>query len=145
MNLSEQSIKRAIEHIKKSKDTDLFPMLKEFEIFFDNENDFVNELKAIDIGEYNWQTYRRFIIPKDDVSYRIAVQLDPIDTILYEAIIFEYGILIENERISVSDNRVLVIDLHRLMMDNFMTKRIRGKNVGRLYRIWNNSIPMLFI
>lgn len=106
MNLSEQSIKRAIEHIKKFKDTDLFPTLKEFEIFFDNESDFVNELKNIDIGEYSWQTYRRFIIPKDDVSYRIAIQLDPIDTILYEAIIFEYGSLIENERISVSANRV---------------------------------------
>ena len=106
MNLSEQSIKRAIEHIKKSKDTDLFPMLKEFDIFFDNENDFVNELKAIDIGNYNWQTYRRFIIPKDEVSYRIAVQLDPIDTILYEAIIFEFGSFIENKRIPVSDDRL---------------------------------------
>lgn len=106
INLSEQSIKRAIEHVKKSKDTDLFPMLKEFEVFFENEVDFINELKSIDIGEYNWQSYRRFIIPKDEVSYRIAVQLDPIDTILYEAIFFEYGHLIENERIPVSNNRV---------------------------------------
>ena len=42
--------------------------------------------------------HRRFIVPKDDVSYRQATQLDPQDTIILSAIVFEYGNHIEAHR-----------------------------------------------
>jgi len=106
MNLSVNTFKWVLKHIKKDKDTDLFPKLKEYEILFSNEADLINELSKIDIGNYTWQPYRRFIIPKDEFSYRVAMQLDPIDSILFEAIIYEYGMNIENKRIPINENKV---------------------------------------
>ncbi|MDE7254026.1 MAG: reverse transcriptase, partial [Acetatifactor sp.] len=99
MKLQETSIRWAINHIKKEKDTDLFPTLKEYEILFGNEEILVNRLKEIEIEEYNWQQYRRFIIPKDEYSYRVAIQLDPIDNILIVALIYQYGNRIEERRL----------------------------------------------
>ena len=98
--LKRESIMRAIAHISLYGDTDLFPHLKEFEILFNNKDKLIDELVQIDLESYIWQPYRRFIIPKDDVSYRVSIQLDPIDSILFEAIAFEYGCLIEMNRIS---------------------------------------------
>ena len=86
MKLEETSIKWAISHVKKQKDTDLFPALKEYEILFENEEYLVSKLKEIEIESYKWQPYRRFIIPKDEYSYRVAIQLDPIDNILVVAL-----------------------------------------------------------
>ena len=106
MQISSTSIKRAIANIKLSRDTDLFPALKEFDVLFAQEEKLVSKLSTIDIGEYIWQDYRRFLTPKDDISYRVAIQLDPIDSLLFEAIIYEYGEQIEKKRIPISENRV---------------------------------------
>jgi hypothetical protein len=43
------------------------------------------------------------MIPKDELSYRIATQLNPIDSILFSAIIHQFGDLIENKRASIDD------------------------------------------
>jgi len=93
-------------HIKQHRDTDLFPVLKEYDILFAHEDNLIKKLTSINIGDYEWQDYRRFLIPKDDISYRVAIQLDPIDSILFEAIIFEYGDLIEKKRVPISEKRV---------------------------------------
>lgn len=106
MKLQEDSIRWAIKHIKKEKDTDLFPVLKEYEILFENEKYLVNILKNIEIENYNWQQYRRFIIPKDEYSYRVAIQLDPIDNILIVALIYQYGYKIEKRRLPIESKKV---------------------------------------
>lgn len=106
MKLQEASIRWAINHIKKEKDTDLFPTLKEYEILFGDEGILINELLSIEIENYNWQQYRRFIIPKDEYSYRVAIQLDPIDNILIVALIYQYGNKIEKRRLSIEEKRV---------------------------------------
>lgn len=87
MKLNEASIRWAIKHIMLEKDTDLFPKLKEYDLFNDNLDYVVHKLKDIDIGNYIWQPYRKFIIPKAEYSYRVATQLDPVDNILFTAII----------------------------------------------------------
>ncbi len=106
MNLEEQSIEWAINHIKKQKDTDLFPKLKEYEVLFKDEQSLIKKLAEIDIGQYTWQQYRRFIIPKDEYSYRVAIQLDPIDNLLFVALTYQFGQKIEEKRVPVSENRV---------------------------------------
>ena len=62
MRLEESSIRWAIEHIKKQKDTDLFPKLKEYDYLFEDEEYLVTKVLEIDIENYVWQPYRRFII-----------------------------------------------------------------------------------
>lgn len=76
---------------KKQKDTDLFPKLKEYDYLFEDEEYLVTKVLEIDIENYVWQPYRRFIIPKDEYSYRAAIQLDPIDNLIMVAITHQFG------------------------------------------------------
>lgn len=57
MQLEKESIKWAIKHIKKQKDTDLFPKLKEYEVLFEDEDNLIEELSKVDIGSYQWQPW----------------------------------------------------------------------------------------
>ena len=106
MKLNENSIRWGLDHINKEGDTDLFPKPIEINIFKEIEDKIVNNLKEQDIGSYQWNPCRRFIIPKSEFSYRLATQLDPIDSIMLSSIIFQYGNLIENKRIPVADKKV---------------------------------------
>ena len=106
MRLDENSIRWAIEHIKKQKDTDLFPKLKEYDYLFEDEAYLIEKMLEIDIENYVWQPYRRFIIPKDEYSYRAAIQLDPIDNLIIVAITYQFGQRIEDKRVSTAENKV---------------------------------------
>ncbi len=106
MKISEDSIRWAIIHLDKYSDTDLFPKPMEFNIINEDINDVVNKLKDIDISNYSFGSARRYIVPKNILSYRRATQLDPIDSIFLTAIIHEYGNLIENKRISINEDKI---------------------------------------
>ncbi len=100
MKIAEDSIKWAIKHLTEYGDTDLFPSPVEFDIISQEKDYVFNKLKEIDISSYNFNSSRRFVIPKDELSYRIATQLNPIDSILFSAILHEHGQLIESKRAS---------------------------------------------
>ncbi|MGO2962940.1 MAG: RNA-directed DNA polymerase [Carnobacterium maltaromaticum] len=106
MKLNEDSIEWAIIHNKIVKDTDLFPLPKEIEIFEDNLEESVEVFKDIELTTYNWKTARRFFIPKKELSYRLATQLDPLDSILLSAIVHQYGEGIEKRRIPLEKEKV---------------------------------------
>jgi hypothetical protein len=103
MKINEDSLKWAIEHLCEYGDTDLFPSPFEFKIISENKESVFNRIKDIDIGNYNFSSSRRFMIPKDELSYRIATQLNPIDSILFSAIIHQFGSLIEVKRASIEN------------------------------------------
>lgn len=106
MKLQEQSIRWSLNHLIKYSDTDLFPKPIEFDALHDIEEDTVNKLKEVDLGDHEYGVSRRFIVPKNELSYRTATQLDPLDNIFLTAIIYEYGSNIENRRIPISENKV---------------------------------------
>ncbi|MGO5053616.1 RNA-directed DNA polymerase [Lachnospiraceae bacterium LCP25S3_G4] len=106
MKIDKESITWAIKHIKNQKDTDLFPRLKEYDVLFEDENYLTEKLSEIDIGNYSWQSYRRFIIPKDEYSYRVAIQLDPVDNLLLVALTYQFGNKIEEKRIPLEEKKV---------------------------------------
>lgn len=106
MKLNERSIMWGLNHINKESDTDLFPKPIEIKILKEIESKVVNKLKDQDLGSYKWNPCRRFIIPKSEFSYRLATQLDPIDSIMLSSIIYEYGNLIENKRRPIDEKRV---------------------------------------
>jgi hypothetical protein len=72
MKIDEMSLKWAIEHLCEFGDTDLFPAPVEFAIISQNKESVLNKIKDIDIASYNFSAFRRFMIPKDELSYRIA-------------------------------------------------------------------------
>jgi hypothetical protein len=106
VKLDEKSIRWSLNHLIKYGDTDLFPRPIEFDSLYEIENITVEKLKDLDLGNYQYGASRRFIVPKDELSYRTATQLDPLDNIVLTAIVYEYGNQIESRRIPISENRV---------------------------------------
>jgi hypothetical protein len=106
MKLSKDTIIWAIKHLDKENDTDIFPKPPELAIIKGNSSLIIDELSKIDIGSYRWNLARRFIIPKDELSYRVITQLDPIDSIFLSGILKEHGQKIEDKRIAKNQNIV---------------------------------------
>jgi len=106
MKLSLNSLNWSVKHLYKESDTDLFPKPIEIDIMYKTRGSFLNALQNVDIGNYKWNASRRFIIPKDELSYRVATQLHPIDNMIFSAIIYEYGKLIEEKRLPISEKRI---------------------------------------
>jgi hypothetical protein len=106
MKLLETSISWAINHLYKESDNDLFPRQYELDIIKNTKRHVIDVCKNIDIGNYKWNAARRFLIPKDDLSFRNATQLDIIDSIMLGAIIYQFGANIESKRLPTSKNTI---------------------------------------
>src|SRR5574337_1094323 len=113
--LTKDSIKWAIDFIHKHSDGDLFPKIIENDAIVKNIDRFISltEGKDLSLPQFSPGACRRFIVPKDEISYRQATQLDPQDSILLTAIIYQYGQGIENRRL----NKDIVFS-YRFLPDN---------------------------
>lgn len=100
-NLKSESIDWALTHIQRYGDTDLFPIPFEYEAITHCWASLKSEIENIDLATYEGRPFRRFLIPKQYIGYRIAIQLDPIDTIVYTALAYESAELIEKSRVPV--------------------------------------------
>lgn len=106
MKLSEKSLEWALTHLQRENDTDLFPEPIEIEIINQCKTEIVSILKNVDLGTYVWKPFRRFLIPKGELSYRMITQFNPLDSVVLSAIIYEYGGLIEAKRVPISEEKV---------------------------------------
>jgi hypothetical protein len=97
--LKEPSLSWALQHVLKDGDTDLFPKPFEFKIIKKNSASFLKQLGAIDIESHSWEGPRRLMVPKADLAFRPVCQLDPLDAILYAAIVREIGSKVERRRL----------------------------------------------
>src|SRR5207245_2003940 len=86
--------------------TDLFPPLFEFDLVKQQWSRFLPFLASVDVGAHRWETPRQWLIPKDQVSFRTATQLDPLDSILFAALIHDCGPDLERRRIPVDQNAI---------------------------------------
>lgn len=102
MTMQAQSIKWAIEFIVNHSDGDLFPKILEMEAIHSIQDDFIKLIEGKNLNDFSPGGCRRFIVPKDEISYRQATQLDPQDSIILSALIYEYGKGIEERRLPKS-------------------------------------------
>lgn len=98
--LQEDSLNWAITHIKRFGDTDIFPVPFEYQAIHNQWDLLKDYLLRIDLATHETRAFNRYLVPKPQGGYRVAIQLDPIDTILYTAAIYEVADEIENYRIS---------------------------------------------
>jgi hypothetical protein len=98
MTLSESTLRWAIDHLLKESDTDLYPRPFELVVIAEMKETVIHQLSTVDINQYQWNSARRFLIPKDNMSYRNATQLNQVDTIILSGILYDFGNLIENKR-----------------------------------------------
>ncbi|WP_020159997.1 RNA-directed DNA polymerase [Methylobacter marinus] len=100
MTLKAASIEWAVDFIQSHSDGDLFPKVLEIEAIISEKAHFVSQIADKDLSAFVPGVCRRFIVPKDEISYRQATQLDPQDSVILSSIIYEYGGLIESRRLS---------------------------------------------
>ena len=96
----------AITHLFAQSDTDLFPRPFELDAIACYPEEVVSTLQKTDIGSYSWSAGRSTIVPKGELSFRFATQLDPWDSLILTAAIREFGEEIEQKRIPYGDEIV---------------------------------------
>ncbi|MDQ0081777.1 hypothetical protein J2W35_002116 [Variovorax boronicumulans] len=99
------SIDWALTHILRHGDTDLFPVPFEYEAITNSWANLKKRIAAIDLTTYEVRPATRMLLPKQTFGFRVALQLDPIDTIVYTALAYECADAIEAARIP-RDQRV---------------------------------------
>ncbi|MDE0621887.1 MAG: reverse transcriptase domain-containing protein [Bryobacterales bacterium] len=89
--LSTTALQKAIKHICRYGDTDVFPHLLELAFFRDEITNIVDELGQIDLDVYSPSVAIEALAPKGRFSFRITHQLGAVDTVLLLAAVIEIG------------------------------------------------------
>lgn len=104
--LSEPALDWALKHIRTFGDTDIFPQLFEFEAIENNWPDVKAAIRAQDILQWTVRSFRRCLVPKHRFGFRISTQLDPLDLLVFTALVYEVGAKLEAVRIPTHENIV---------------------------------------
>lgn len=97
--LSSSSLDWALAHTGRFGDTDIFPVPFEFEAIRACWPFLRGELETTDLGEYRTRASQQILMPKSRTGFRIAVQLDPFDALVYAAMLYESADFIERYRV----------------------------------------------
>lgn len=100
MTLSRDSIEWGIKFVQKHSDGDLFPKICELGAISALSDQFVDLIEGKPLTTFKPKPCRRFIVPKDEISYRQATQLHPQDSILLSALVYQFGKNIEDRRLN---------------------------------------------
>ncbi|GAB1760285.1 RNA-directed DNA polymerase [Priestia sp. TRN 1309] len=114
LKLKMESLEWALKHIENYGDTDIFPVPFEYEairyLWDTNTRELPNGttlkeyLRNQDMLQWKVRDYRRSLTPKHKFGFRLSTQLDPLDTLMYLALVYEIGHDIESKRIPVDRN-----------------------------------------
>jgi hypothetical protein len=96
----------ALLHLIREGDTDLFPSPFEIRALRAQWSVVEPQLANLDLTNYAWRGGRRFLVPKKMLAFRVATQLDPLDSLVIAAVIREFGPPLEARRLPVAEGRV---------------------------------------
>ena len=96
--VSTQSLDWALRHVLLHGDTDIFPVPFEYLAIERSWGRIRERLSQTQIGEAPLRPHISMAVPKTVLGFRVAHQLDPLDSLLYAAQVFEMGKAIEQER-----------------------------------------------
>ncbi|WP_320042614.1 reverse transcriptase domain-containing protein [uncultured Desulfobacter sp.] len=99
MTLNTDSIEWALDFLKNHSDGDIFPKILEIDSINEKREDLIAQLSGKPLNQFSPGACRRFIVPKDEISYRQATQLDPQDSIILTSLIYQFGSGIESRRL----------------------------------------------
>lgn len=106
LKLQRKSLKWALEHINKYHDNYIFPVPFEFEAINEYKDEVFDYIEELNISDFGIQSYRTEITPKSQIGFRISTQLDPLDSVIYNAVLYEIFESIEKNRIPKEQNIV---------------------------------------
>lgn len=124
---------RAIEHIQKFGDTDLFPSLPEMRCYIESKDAVADEFGKLTVGNFKPQHCIESLTPKGVLGFRISHQLAASDNIVYLAAAIAAAPALEKYRASKETNR------------SFAYRFVEGDEArlferGRSYHDWINYI-----
>ena len=97
--VSTDALDWAFQHVHRHGDTDIFPVPFEFDVLAEQWDSLRSHLTNIHIGQAKMRPHLVFEVPKMTFGFRIAHQLDPLDSLLYAAMVYEMGASIEGARL----------------------------------------------
>jgi len=97
-NLKPESLEWAKLHIDRFGDTDLLPFPFEYKAIGASWPKVKGKLLSTDLATWETGALRHFLVPKPTGGFRVTTQLDPLDALLYTAIVYEIAEEIERSR-----------------------------------------------
>ena len=107
LNLSDSSLDWALNQAEKIGDTNrFFPIPFEFAAIRHDWASLLDLLTSADVLTWQVRPHRECLSPKSARSFRIATQLDPLDWLIYNALVYEIGTNLESYRLPQSEGIV---------------------------------------
>jgi hypothetical protein len=106
LKLSDDALDWALKQALRYGDTDIFPDIFEFHAIQDNWDKIKLSIQSTDILSWKVRPSRRCLVPKHRFGFRISTQLDPLDFLVFTALVKEIGEKLEALRIPSSENIV---------------------------------------
>lgn len=88
----------AREHIEKYYDSDFFPKPIDFQALWNNWDEVVQDLTARNVTKLPLSTPRMLAAPKPGITYRVVHQLEPLDCLVYTALVASICERVESAR-----------------------------------------------
>ena len=104
VTLKENNIEWALKHLQKYSHSDFYPKIFEFPAIAHNWQQVKDHILSLDLNIYHPKSPMINLAPKPNGNYRIVHQLDPIDSLIYTALIREVCEIIEDYRIPEAEN-----------------------------------------
>lgn len=101
--LTEESIRRAIQHLDAVGDTDIFPRLPEATFFRACTDEVIELTRKLNVANYNPVSSVEVLTPKSELGFRIGHQLTASDALIYTAAVIENANGIEELRRNTSE------------------------------------------
>ena len=99
LNVSASSYGWALNHAERSGDTDILPLPFEYSAIRHDWSRVVAFLSSSDVLNWDVRPNRECLCPKSAYGFRIATQLDPLDWLIYNALVYEIGADLESYRL----------------------------------------------
>jgi hypothetical protein len=119
MYLDAASLERALQHVRRFYSSDFFPEPFEFEAIATQWSQVRRYLLAIDVATYIPKTPLQLLAPKANGTFRIVHQLDPLDALIYTALVHSLSRDIEDSRIPAKEGIACSYRITRTQMAHF--------------------------
>ncbi len=97
--LNVSSVEWAFAHLRRYGDSDILPVPFEYEAMAVRWLPLREYVCGIDLTEHATRPLQHYLFPKTDGGWRVATRLDPIDTLVYTALVHECSTSIEEIRV----------------------------------------------
>ncbi len=125
LRISRDSLSWSLRQALNYGDTDIFPALFEFQAIEHDQERVFSWIESEDLLRWKVRTQRRCLAPKHKFGFRIATQLDPIDFLIFTALVYEIGTDLERSRVSTDKQ---IVHSYRFHPDD--TGRMYDQNIG---------------